>query len=76
MSEGLAQCPYVATRMGFKAATLRTQGTEFTAEPPRHAGFGRKRCRENERQLEDNVEVLVLNANGVKDKNEEDKGKN
>src|SRR6218665_1974849 len=34
VSEGLAQGPYVAARVGFRPATLRTQGTELTAEPP------------------------------------------
>ena len=34
MSEGLAQDPYMATRVGFEPATLRTQGTEPTTEPP------------------------------------------
>ena len=33
-SEGLAQGPYVAARVGFEPATLRTQGTEPTNEPP------------------------------------------
>jgi len=32
-SEGLAQGPYVAARVGFEPATLRT-GTELTTEPP------------------------------------------
>ncbi len=35
MSEGLAQGPYVAAGAGFEPATLRTQGTELTTEPPR-----------------------------------------
>ena len=35
MIEGLAQGLYVAARVGFEAVTLRTQGTEFTMEPPR-----------------------------------------
>src|SRR6218665_2945968 len=34
VSEGLDQSPYVAARAGFKPATLRTQGTEPTREPP------------------------------------------
>ena len=34
-SEGLAQGPYVAARAGFKAATLRMKGDEFTNESPR-----------------------------------------
>jgi len=34
MSEGHAQGPYVATRVGFENATLRAQGTELTTEPP------------------------------------------
>jgi len=29
MSEGLAQGPYVAARVGFEPATFRTQGTEL-----------------------------------------------
>jgi len=33
-SEGLAQGPYVAARVGFEPATLRTQGTEPTNESP------------------------------------------
>ena len=32
-SEGLAQGPYVAAKMGFEPATLRMQGTELTTEP-------------------------------------------
>ena len=32
--EGLAQGPYVAARVAFEPATLRTQGTELTTEPP------------------------------------------
>ena len=35
MSEGLAQGPYVVARVEFESATLRTQGTELTIEPPR-----------------------------------------
>jgi len=35
MSEGLAQGPYVAVRVGFQPATFRTQGSERTSEPPR-----------------------------------------
>ena len=34
-SKGLAQGPYVAATVGFKTATLRTQGTESTTESPR-----------------------------------------
>ena len=34
-SAGLAQVPYVAARVGFKPATLRTKGDESTNEPPR-----------------------------------------
>ena len=34
MSEGLAKSPYMAARVGFEPATLRTQGTELTTEPP------------------------------------------
>jgi len=34
MSEGLAQGPYVVTGVGFKPATLQTQGTELTPESP------------------------------------------
>ena len=33
MSEGLAQGPYMAARVGFEPATYRTQGTESTSEP-------------------------------------------
>jgi len=36
-SEGLAQGPYVATRVRFKPATLRTDGSKLTTEPPRIA---------------------------------------
>ena len=32
-SEGLAEGPYVATRVGFEPATLRTEGIEPTTEP-------------------------------------------
>ena len=35
MSERLAQGPYMAARVGFETATLRTQGTEVTTEQPR-----------------------------------------
>ena len=35
VSEGPAQGPYVAARVGFKPETLRTQGTELTTEPLR-----------------------------------------
>ena len=35
VSEGLAQGPYVATRVGFEPANLRTEGTEHTTKPPR-----------------------------------------
>jgi len=34
-SEGLAQGPYAADRVGFEPATLWSQGTELTTEPPR-----------------------------------------
>src|SRR6218665_2573770 len=34
MSEGLAQGPHVAARVGFEPATLRTHGIELTTEPP------------------------------------------
>src|SRR6218665_1561109 len=34
-SEGLAQVPYVAARVGFEPATFRTQGTEPTTKPRR-----------------------------------------
>src|SRR6218665_1290759 len=34
-SEGLAQGPYVATRVGFEPMTLGTKGVKFTNEPPR-----------------------------------------
>ena len=33
-SEGLAQGPYVAVRVGFGPATLRTKGVESASEPP------------------------------------------
>ena len=33
-SEGLAQGPYMAARVGFEPATLWTQGNELTTEPP------------------------------------------
>jgi len=33
-SEGLAQGPYMAARMGFEHANLWMQGTELTTEPP------------------------------------------
>src|SRR6218665_1269123 len=35
VSEGLVQSAYVAAGVGFKLATLRTQVTELTHEPPR-----------------------------------------
>src|SRR6218665_1076423 len=35
LSEGLVQGPHVAARVEFEPATLRTRGTELTAEPPR-----------------------------------------
>ena len=35
-SEGLAQGPSVADRVGFEPETLRTQGNELTTEPPCH----------------------------------------
>ena len=35
MSEGLAQGPYVAARVGFEPTTFRTQDIELTTEPPR-----------------------------------------
>ena len=35
VSKGLAQGPYVAAGVGFEPATLRTEGAEFTPEPPR-----------------------------------------
>jgi len=35
MSEGLAEGPYMAVRVGYKPATLQTQCTELTTEPPR-----------------------------------------
>ena len=34
MSEGLAQSPCMAAKVGFEPATLRTQDTELTNEPP------------------------------------------
>src|SRR6218665_208777 len=34
VSEGLAQGPYVAVRVGFEPVTLRTQGTKLITEPP------------------------------------------
>ena len=34
VSEGLAQGPYVAARLGFEPATFRMQATEPTTEPP------------------------------------------
>ena len=34
MSEGLAQGPFVAARVGFEPETLRTEDTELTTEPP------------------------------------------
>ena len=34
MSEGLAQGPYGVVRVGFEPATLGTQGTKLTTEPP------------------------------------------
>src|SRR6218665_310699 len=41
VSEGLAQGPYVAARVGFKPATLQMQDTELTTEPshPTWPGF-------------------------------------
>ena len=34
-SEGLAQCPYVATIAGFEPAILRSKGINSTNAPPR-----------------------------------------
>ena len=34
MSEGVAQGPYLEARVRFEPATLRTQGTKPTTEPP------------------------------------------
>ena len=34
-SEGLAQGPYVAARVGFEPVTLQMQGSELTTDPPR-----------------------------------------
>ena len=34
MSEGIAQGPYIAAKVGFEPATLQTQDTELTTEPP------------------------------------------
>ena len=34
MSEGLAHGPYMEARAGFEPATLWTEDTELTAEPP------------------------------------------
>ena len=34
-SEGLAQGPCMAVRVGFEPATLRTEDTKLTTEPPR-----------------------------------------
>ena len=34
MNEGLAQGSYLAAKVGFKPATLQTQGTKLTTEPP------------------------------------------
>ena len=33
--EGFVQGPYVAARVGFEPATIRTQGAELTTKPPR-----------------------------------------
>ena len=33
-SEGLAQGPYMADRVGFEPATLWMQGTKLATEPP------------------------------------------
>ena len=33
-SEGLAESPYEAVRVGFEPATLRMEGNELTTEPP------------------------------------------
>ena len=35
MSDGPAQRPYVAARVGFEPATFRTHGTEPTTKPAR-----------------------------------------
>ena len=35
MSEGLAQGPFVVAGVGFEPATLWTQGSELTTDPPR-----------------------------------------
>src|SRR6218665_4164165 len=34
-SEEIAQCPYVAARVGFEPATLRSKGIDSTNAPPR-----------------------------------------
>ena len=34
LSEGLAQGPYVAARVGFEPTTLRMKDDELTSEPP------------------------------------------
>jgi len=36
VSEGLIQGPYMAARVGFKPATLRTQGIDLATEPASH----------------------------------------
>ena len=33
-SEGLAQGPYKAARVGFEPTTFRTEGTKTTTQPP------------------------------------------
>ena len=37
MSVGLAQGPYMAARVGFEPAILRTQGIKVTTEPKRQS---------------------------------------
>ena len=39
VNEGLAQGPYMAARVGFEPATLRTEGAELTTGPPHPVGM-------------------------------------
>src|SRR6218665_205076 len=51
MSEGLDRGLYVAARVGFEPATLRTQGTKLTTDPPRPTRYD-----------EDNDNMLVMST--------------
>ena len=62
MSEELSQGPYVAVRMGFKPAALRTQGTELTTEPPIPIITIVNMCSQTDVNLSEVQLVLLLEA--------------